>query len=95
MSKRVYLIQYGLLLLGVCYRGQLHFTHFLHLLVHVDLLLQLFDLCFEQLDRVLLVVLPRHRGGTGRVDRRDPVLQLRLAAGLHRGKRGRRTQDPL
>lgn len=74
-----YLLQYGLLLLAVSDGGQLHVPHLLHLLVHVDLLLQLADLGAQESHRVLPVVLASQGGGARRVDRRDPVLQLRLA----------------
>lgn len=60
-----YLIQDGLPLLGVGDRGQLHVSHLLHLLVHVDLLLQFLDLGAEQSHRVVSVVLAGHGGGTG------------------------------
>lgn len=74
-----YLLEYGLPLLGVSDGGQLHVSHLLHLLVHVDLLLQLADLGSQQSHRILPVVLPSQSGGTCRVDCRDPVLQFRLA----------------
>lgn len=95
ISKQDYLIQYGLLLLGVRHWGQLHFTHFLHLLIHVDLLLQLLYLRFQELDSVLFVMLPCHCSCTGGMDRGDPVLELRLARGLKRREEGKRSQDPL
>lgn len=93
--KQDYLIQYSLLLLGVRYWGQLHFTHFLHLLIHIDLLLQLFYLCFQELDSVLFVMLPCNRGCTSWMDCSDPVLEFGLARGLKREKEERRSQDPL
>ena len=77
-----HLLQDGLPLLGVADGRQLHVAHLLHLLVHVHLLLQLLGLGAQQTHRVLAVVLPGNGGGAGRVDRRDPVLQLRLAGRL-------------
>lgn len=77
-----YLLQDGLPLLAVGDRGQLHVSHLLHLLVHVYLLLQLADFGAQQAHGVVPVVLPGQSGGAGRVDRRDPVLQLRLTRGL-------------
>lgn len=77
-----YLLQDRLPLLPVGDRGQLHVSHLLHLLVHVYLLLQLADFGSQQAHGVVPVVLPGQRGGAGRVDRRDPVLQLRLTRGL-------------
>lgn len=85
-TTQTYLIQDRLPLLGVSDGGQLHVSHFLHLLVHVYLLLQLLDFGSEQAHGVLSVVLPRDSGGARRVDGRDPVLQLCLAAGLRRGR---------
>lgn len=74
-----YLLQYGLPLLGISHCGQLHVSHLLHLLIHIDLLLQFADLGSQQSHRVLPVVLSSQSSGTCRVDGRDPVLQLRLA----------------
>lgn len=68
-----YLLQYGLPLLGIGDSGQLHVSHLLHLLVHVDLLLQLADLGSQQSHRVLPVVLSSQSGSASGVDRRDPV----------------------
>lgn len=77
-----YLLQDRLPLLAVGDRGQLHVAHLLHLLVHVYLLLQLADFGPQQAHGVVPVVLPSQSGGAGRVNRRDPVLQLRLTRGL-------------
>lgn len=74
-----YLLQYGLPLLGISDGGQLHVSHLFHLLVHVDLLLQLADLGSQKSHRILPVVLPSQSGGARGVDRRDPVLQFCLA----------------
>ena len=82
---KTYLIQDRLPLLGVGDGRQLHVPHLLHLLVHVDLLLQLADLGAQQPHRVLPVVLTGKGGGTRGVDRRDPVLQLCLARCLTMG----------
>lgn len=77
-----YLLQDCLPLPAVGDRGQLHVAHLLHLLVHVYLLLQLADFGSQQAHGVVPVVLPSQSGGAGRVNRRDPVLQLRLTRGL-------------
>lgn len=81
-SPASYLLQDRLPLLAVGDGGQLHVPHLLHLLVHVYLLLQLADLGSQQAHGVVPVVLAGQSGGAGRVDRRDPVLQLRLTRGL-------------
>lgn len=84
VKKEIYLIQDGLPFFGVSNRRQLHVSHFLHLLIHVDLLLQLLDFCAQQAHSVLSMVLAGDSGGACRVDGCDPVFQLRLAAGLRR-----------
>lgn len=81
-SAASYLLQNCLPLLAVGDRGQLHVSHLLHLLVHVYLLLQLADFGSQQAHGVVPVVLPSQSAGAGRVNRRDPVLQLRLTRGL-------------
>lgn len=63
-ESKTYLIQDRLSLLGVGNGRQLHVSHLLHFLVHVNLLLQLFDLGAKQPDRVLSVVLAGDGGGT-------------------------------
>lgn len=99
-KNKTYLIQDRLPFLAVSNSRQLHVSHFLHLLVHVDLLLQLLHFGTKQAHRVLSVMLAGNSGGTCRVDGCDPVLQLCLAAGLHGDRqkkkvRGQTTNQPL
>lgn len=89
----MYLLQDGLPLLGVRDGGQLHVSHLLHLLVHVDLLLQLADLGPQQPHRVLPVMLPSQGCGARRVNRRDPVLQFSLTRCLTRAERRERERN--
>lgn len=78
-----HLVQDRLPLLGLCNSRQLHVPHFLHLLVHVYLLLELLDFSAKQAHRVLPVVMAGDGSGTCGVDGRDPVFQFSLAACLH------------
>lgn len=74
----------GLPVLWIGYNRQLELRHLLHLSVHVNLLQQAADLSSKQEQRVLLAVSLSEQRRAGRVDRRNPVLQIRLAGGLKR-----------
>lgn len=88
-SMPTHLVLDGLSVLWIGYNGQLELRHLLHLSVHVDLLQQAADLSSEQEQRVLLAMTLSEQRRAGRVDRRNPVLQIRLASRLKRV--GRRT----
>lgn len=87
------MIQDRLPLLGVSNSRQLHVPHFLHLLVHVNLLLQFLDFGAKQAHCVLSVMLAGDGSGTCRMDGCDPVLQLCLAAGLRGMDKGQRLNN--
>lgn len=74
-----YLLENSLSLLGISDSGQLHVSHLLHFLIHVNLLLQLAYLGPQQSHGILPVVLPSESSRTCRVDRCDPVLQFCLS----------------
>lgn len=74
-----HLVQNGLPLFTVTDSWELHVSHFLHLLIHINLLLQLLYLGTQEAHSVLAVVLPGHCRGTCWVDGSYPVLQLCLS----------------
>lgn len=82
-----YLFQDGLPLLTVGDSRQLHVSHLLHLLVHVDLLLEFLDLGSDESYRVVTVMLAGDGRGAGRMDGGDPVLQFCLPGRLNTTQR--------
>lgn len=61
----VYLLQDSLPFLPISDGRELHFTHLLHFLIHVNLLFKLLDLRTQQSYRVLAVVLTGDNRGAG------------------------------
>lgn len=81
-SPPAHLVFNSFAVLWIADYGQLQLGHLLHLPVHVDLLQQSADLAPQQAHRILLPLALGQQRGTCGVDRRHPVFQVGLVAGL-------------